>query len=296
MEILAGGCSAVGACFFTNPLEVVKNRLQLQGELKARGEYTVTYRGPLHGLYLMGRTDGLRSLQAGLGPACWYQMVMNGLRLGMYAQMEKNGLVKDQNGGVSLARSLLCSAAAGCIAGLVGSPIFLVKTQLQTASSSTISVGHQHNHPGMIQAFRKIYAAGGLTGLWQGASSSIPRISLGSAAQLVTYGKAMESVERLGWFGKNAWQNNLLGAILSGFVVVITINPFDVVSTRLYNQPQKQRIYSGYLDCVGRILRTEGPLAFFKGLTAQYLRIGPHSFLSLVFWHHSRTYLGLIHT
>ncbi len=30
MEIIAGGLAAAGACLFTNPMEVVKNRLQLQ--------------------------------------------------------------------------------------------------------------------------------------------------------------------------------------------------------------------------------------------------------------------------
>lgn len=33
-ECLTGGVAASGACFFTNPLEVVKTRMQLQGELQ----------------------------------------------------------------------------------------------------------------------------------------------------------------------------------------------------------------------------------------------------------------------
>ena len=53
MEVVAGGVSAAAACVFTNPMEVVKNRLQVQGELRARGHYTRTYRGPLHGLIVM---------------------------------------------------------------------------------------------------------------------------------------------------------------------------------------------------------------------------------------------------
>ena len=35
MEVLAGGLAASAACIFTNPLEVVKNRLQLQAVLTA---------------------------------------------------------------------------------------------------------------------------------------------------------------------------------------------------------------------------------------------------------------------
>jgi solute carrier family 25 protein 34/35 len=44
MELVIGGLAAVGAGTFSNPLEVVKIRMQLQGELKARGKYAVFYR------------------------------------------------------------------------------------------------------------------------------------------------------------------------------------------------------------------------------------------------------------
>ncbi|XP_023331580.1 solute carrier family 25 member 35 isoform X3 [Eurytemora carolleeae] len=195
MEILAGGLAASGACLFTNPLEVVKNRLQLQGELKARGNYAQTYRGPFHGLYVLARTDGILALQSGLVPACLYQLVMNGLRLGIYAELENKGCLTNKEGEVSLSRSLGCSVISGVIGGFVGSPIFLVKTQLQTSSSSQISVGTQHNHENMLSAFRTIYNDGGIRGLWQGASSSIPRISIGSAAQLVTYSYTQEKLD-----------------------------------------------------------------------------------------------------
>eukprot|EP00088_Acartia_fossae_P002960 TRINITY_DN11230_c0_g1_i1.p1 TRINITY_DN11230_c0_g1~~TRINITY_DN11230_c0_g1_i1.p1 ORF type:complete len:299 (-),score=15.17 TRINITY_DN11230_c0_g1_i1:124-1020(-) len=298
MEVIAGGLSAAGACFFTNPMEVVKNRLQLQGELKAKGHFTKHYRGPLHGLFIMARTDGFVALQSGLAPAICYQLVMNGLRLGSYAEMERRGLLKTKKGETSFSRVLVGSSVSGLLGGLVGSPIYLVKTQMQTSSSAAISVGYQHKHTGMITAFSNIYSAAGLRGLWQGATASVPRISIGSAAQLLSYRFTMDKLNEFGWFGSDdtSWKNNIAGATLSGFVVAVVINPFDVLSTRLYNQPRDQRMYSGYLDCVRQILRTEGPLAFYKGLVAQYMRIGPHSFLSLVFWHHTRTAMGLKHS
>lgn len=33
-ECLTGGVAACGACLFSNPLEVIKTRMQLQGELQ----------------------------------------------------------------------------------------------------------------------------------------------------------------------------------------------------------------------------------------------------------------------
>ena len=41
-----------------------------------------------------------------------------------------------------------------------------------------------------------------------------------------------------------SWQANLCGAVLSGFVVAVVINPLDVVTTRLYNQPAQVLGYS----------------------------------------------------
>lgn len=287
MEVLAGGLAAALACVFTNPMEVVKIRLQVQGELQARGEYTTVYRNPVHGLYTMARTDGLRATQAGLGPAMTYQLVMNGVRLGSFAEMEKRGWC---GGEEPVGATLACSMLAGSVSGLLGSPVFLVKTHLQTSSSSGIAVGHQHQHGGMVQAFTSIYRVGGVRGLYQGATSSIPRISIGSAAQLVTYSQVVRWLEERRC---SPWQTNLLAAAATGFVVAVVINPLDVVATRLYNQPADRSLYSGYLDCVSKIVKIEGSLAFFKGLTAQYLRIGPHSLLQLVFWHHGRRLLGL---
>lgn len=200
----------------------------MQGELQARGEYTRIYRGPLHGLYTMARTDGLRAIQAGLGPAMLYQLVMNGLRLGTFAEMEKRGLCRDHQDQPSATRTAACSVVAGVIGGLVGSPVFLVKTHLQTSSSAGIAVGHQHQHGSMVKAFTSLYKAGGVPGLWQGASASVPRISIGSAAQLLTYTRVTEMLGP----GRPAWQNNLLAAFLSGFVVAVVINPLDVIATR----------------------------------------------------------------
>lgn len=294
MEVVAGGLAASAACVFTNPLEVVKNRLQLQGELLARGQYVRTYRGPLHGLIVMVKTDGLRSVQAGLGPAMIYQFVMNGLRLGTYAMLERRGMTRDSSQQLSLIRCAMCSSVSGVAGAFFGSPIFLVKTHLQTSSSASIAVGYQHRHQGMVSALRAVYSKAGVLGLWQGVSASIPRICVGSAAQLVTYSYLDEQLSTNLNLKHGSWQSNLVGAVMSGFVVAVVINPLDVITTRLYNQPSQSKMYKSYRDCVFKIAKKEGLSAFYKGLTAQYFRIGPHSFLSLIFWHHTRNLMGLL--
>jgi hypothetical protein len=53
MEMLIAGVSAATAGAICNPLEVVKIRMQLQGELKARGQYHVAYRYEINSTYYL---------------------------------------------------------------------------------------------------------------------------------------------------------------------------------------------------------------------------------------------------
>lgn len=43
-------------------------------------------------------------------------------------------------------------------------------------------------------------------------------------------------------------------------------------------------MYKGLLDCLAKIIRTEGFWGAYKGVGASYFRIGPHTILSLLFW------------
>ena len=67
MDFLAGGIATTGACFFTNPLEVVKTRMQLQGELQRRGQTKIQFRNPFQAFILISKSEGIRGIQKGLG-------------------------------------------------------------------------------------------------------------------------------------------------------------------------------------------------------------------------------------
>lgn len=45
--------------------------------------------------------------------------------------------------------------------------------------------------------------------------------------------------------------------------------------SRMYNQTGN--LYSGVLDCIKKTIKTEGPLAIYKGVTAHLARILPHT-------------------
>lgn len=84
MEFITGGLAGVGATIVTNPIDIVKTRLQLQGELRAKSEHTARYRGILHALYVIARTDGAFALQKGLCPAIVQGFTINSVRFVHY--------------------------------------------------------------------------------------------------------------------------------------------------------------------------------------------------------------------
>ncbi|CAH1984866.1 unnamed protein product [Acanthoscelides obtectus] len=82
MDFAVGGAAAMGASIFSNPFDVLKTRMQLQGELKARGHHPVHYRNVVHAAWVIAREEGLGGLQKGLGPAMIMHGVRNSARLG----------------------------------------------------------------------------------------------------------------------------------------------------------------------------------------------------------------------
>lgn len=293
MDFVLSGIAACGACLFTNPLEVVKTRMQLQGELKSRGTYQVYYRNVFHAFYTIAKVDGIAGLQKGLVPGLFYQFFMNGVRLGSYAIIESSGYIQS-NGRVNPVKSTVAGAAAGVVGAYMGSPIYLVKTHLQSQATSSIAVGHQYKHRGMLHALIAIHRQHGIMGLWRGSSAAIPRVSVGSAVQLSTFSSSKELLTDLQLFPDGSWLIALTAGMISSVAVVMAMTPFDVVSTRLYNQPidhlGKGELYQGFSDCFSKTLKKEGVTGLYKGIGASYFRLGPHTILSLLFWSELRKF------
>ncbi|MEJ1273122.1 solute carrier family 25 member 35 [Cricetulus griseus] len=271
MDFLLSGMAACGACVFTNPLEVVKTRMQLQGELKAPGTYQRHYRNVFHAFFTIGKVDGLAALQKGLGPALLYQFLMNGIRLGTYGLAERKGYLSTDEGVLSPVRSAAAGALAGVIGAYLGSPIYL----------------------GMFQALTQIGQKHGLVGLWRGAVGGLPRVVIGSSTQLCTFSSTKDFLSQWEIFPPQSWKAALAAAMVSGMAVVLAMTPFDVASTRLYNQPTdthgKGLMYRGIFDALLQTARTEGIFGMYKGIGASYFRLGPHTVLSLFFWDQLRS-------
>lgn len=269
---------------------VVKTRFQLQGELKSHPTRTV-YRGIFRSFFEIAKNEGIASLQKGLAPSLVYQFFMNGTRLGTYNMVRDLVIYeKDKN---ALVKSVFIALFSGGLAGAVGSPFNLVKTRLQSQSrfnkgTVDISVGYQHKYNSMFDAIKSIYKEHGARGFLKGMKAMVLRVSIGSAVQLSAYDyfKLYLTTEFPEYF-KEDLITYILSSFGSGFLVTLAMNPFDVVATRLYNEPTTARgmgvFYNGIGDCFVKIIKIEGVKGLYKGFIPHYLRLAPHTILTFVF-------------
>lgn len=170
-----------------------------------------------------------------IGPAYAYQIVMNGCRLGFYDPIRITLTSTFSKNVPNLAINIVTGAICGATGALAGSPLFLVKTRMQSQSSH-LAVGHQHHYKNTFDALYKIWRNEGIRGLYRGVDASIIRTSVGSSVQLPSYYFVKQRLMSKTNRSESDILLHCVASLFSGFCVCIAMNPFDVVSTRMYNQ------------------------------------------------------------
>ena len=106
----------------------------------------------------------------------------------------------------------------------------------------------------------------------------------------------MELIKSTGCFKDGSVLIPFSASMVAGLFVVGAMTPFDVVTTRMYNQPVSSTgqglIYKNLFDVFRKIFQEESIIGFYKGTGAHYFRIGPHTTLSLVFWERLRRFFS----
>nr|CCA25283.1 Mitochondrial Carrier (MC) Family putative [Albugo laibachii Nc14] len=286
-ELIIAAYATGAACIGSNPMEVVKTRMQLQGELAMKSGSNTRYRNFAHAFYTICRTEGLGGIQRGLIPGISYQAAMNGPRLGLFEPLQQFFGATDPSRATFPILNILAGASSGVIGAVFGSPFSIVKTRIQATSSS--STNGKYQYAGMIDGFRQILRAEGITGFFRGLTATVPRIAIGSAIQLSTYAQAKNFVMEAGF--EDGLMVHFGSSIVSGLAVTTAINPLDVISTRLYSQRVingKGELYDNLTDSIRKTYKAEGLRAFYKGWTAHYLRVGPHTILTFILWEQAK--------
>ena len=144
----------------------------------------------------------------------------------------------------------------------------------------------------MVDGLRKVYAAEGGRGLFRGLNGALPRVMTGSAVQLSSYDTCKALVA--GWGVRPGLEQHLCASLVASVLTVTAMNPWDVISTRLYQSKGQGTTYAGPLDCAAKTVRIEGWAALQRGWLAQYGRLGPHTVLTFCFLEYLRPiFLGV---
>ena len=138
--------------------------MQLQGEMSASA--AKVYKNPIQGMAVIFKNEGIKGLQKGLNAAYIYQIGLNGSRLGFYEPIRTslNQLFfpgQEPHKVQSVGVNVVSGATSGIIGAVVGSPLFLVKTRLQSYSEF-IKIGEQTHYTGVWNGLVTIFKTEGV--------------------------------------------------------------------------------------------------------------------------------------
>lgn len=174
LEILAGGGAGASQVIFTNPLEIVKIRLQMQGEggVARRGAMAIVRELGLTGLYKGASACFLRDIP--------FSMIY----FPTYAGLKDHLASKNEDGKPRSEQILLAGTLAGAPSAGLCTPADVIKTRLQLEARA----GHS-TYSGIRDCFWKILEHEGPRAFWKGATARMFRSSPQFGVTLLTYEK-----------------------------------------------------------------------------------------------------------
>jgi solute carrier family 25 protein 34/35 len=147
---------------------------------------------------------------------------------------------KGASGNTGKVMSMVLGGASGGVLGACfASPLYLIKTRMQSYSPSKNAVGHQHSYvtQGTFRSLLYIYQHEGLRGLWRGVDAAMLRTGVGSAVQLSSYDGCKQLLLKSGWFDVSHKDGGIdlhfAASAFTSLLVCLAMNPFDVASTRM---------------------------------------------------------------
>jgi hypothetical protein len=326
--ILAGISNALGQTS-SHPLDLLKIRLQVQGAGQ-RG-MNKQYAGIVSGLMHIVRTEGVRGCYKGWQAAVLREFSYSGLRVGLYEPVKNLFGAKDP-AHTPLYLKVASGACSGMVGAAVANPFDLLKVppficarspdpfsivyidwifdfnELAPLCSPPLQVRFQAAENAQaykelgsaFQAMRDVARADGFAGLWRGVGPTVVRGMLITGSQVPAYDHIKHTVLNNEWAPEGRGLH--FGSSFAASLVAVTVsNSVDVVKTRVMNQRQAYSAasaaevlaYQGPLDCAAKIFRTEGPLAFYKGWLAAWLRLGPHTIVTFMVFEELRLATGI---
>lgn len=167
---------------------------------------------------------------------------------------------------------VLSGLTSGAIGSALTSPVDLVKVRFQAVrpnglppyKNSFVAFAHVYregstslNPQGQPKGF-----IGGFKSLYRGVGPTIIRASLLTSSQIATYDYTKNYIKSKGRINEGL-PLHFYSSMIAGFFASVSSAPFDTVKIRLMQD--KKREFRNAMDCAGKLVRNEGPLALYKG-------------------------------
>ncbi|XP_055313538.1 mitochondrial 2-oxoglutarate/malate carrier protein-like [Sitodiplosis mosellana] len=278
IKYLFGGLAGMGATTFVQPLDLVKNRMQLQGAGGGKKEYKNTF----DALTKILRNEGVTGIYRGLGAGFMRQATYTTTRLGVYTGLNDSYKNKYE-GQPGLLASMLMGIIAGATGAFVGTPAEVALIRM--TADGRLPIAERRNYTGVFNALARITREEGVLTLWRGCIPTMGRAMVVNAAQLASYSQAKQYLVRSGYFTEGI-KLHFVASMMSGFITTVASMPVDIAKTRLQNMKVStdgKAEYRGTVDVLSRVVRQEGLFALWKGFTPYFCRLGPHTVLTFIF-------------
>ena len=189
MEILSGGCAGACQLLVTNPFEIIKIRLQLQGEtariLKSKG---LPVPRPMS-FSRVAADLGTSGLFKGAAACLLRDVPFGAIYFPAYAACKDYLVRREYSGYASASNLLLAGTIAAVPAALLTTPADMVKTRLQVVPRAG-----ETTYSGIGDCIRKVYELEGPTAFFKGSAFRVARIAPQFGISLLCYEKLSEVV------------------------------------------------------------------------------------------------------
>lgn len=272
---LAGGAAVITVTFI-HPIDVVKTRIQISAEYGKLGMSGTTSK--------IISNEGFFALWKGVNAAWLREASYTSLRLGLYEPCKiAFGCTTPET--TTFLKKFAAGSAAGALGSLAGNPFDVLKTKMMASEAA--------GAPSIAGTARELFTNQGIVGFYRGIDSNIMRAMVLNGTKMACYDQAKGYVVELTGLSKKSLMTQFLSAIAAGFFMTCTVSPFDMIRTRLMNQPADAKIYNNALDCFVKVVREEGPLVLWRGFTPIWSRFAPTTTLQLIIFEQLRGMMGM---
>lgn len=273
IKFLFGGLSGMGATLFVQPLDLVKNRMQLSG-MQGKREYSSTF----HAVRSIVKNEGFIALYNGLSAGLARQATYTTTRLGLYSWLFE--FCSHEGRSPSFAIKAGLGMTSGGIASLFGNPMELALVRM--TADGRLPINERRNYKNVLDALIRVAREEGIVTLWRGCTPTVVRAMVVNAAQLATYSQAKQYLMSAGL--NEGIQLHFCASMISGLATTAASMPVDIIKTRIQNMRviNGKPEFTGISDVVGRVLKNEGFFALWKGFLPYYMRLGPHTVLTFI--------------